>query len=285
MRHHPNKLEMARQIDRNDSQSCRFAARSPIFQLHDEPNWTWLISDIADARFNCIFDITVPASQAKTFLDQAVAPFAAKNVPVSLWLGPGTDLLSFTQALIEFGFRPAEPEPAMAVNLNDVADLDIDQRFRIQPVNDLNSLAQWFDVADKAFDYTPDLHKAWHQLHADIWPESDRPFHYYICLLADQPVAVSLLFTGEEIAGIFNVGTAPEHRRQGAGGAVVKAALRDAKIRNYQYAALHASEMGLSLYEKLGFQEYGKSCNFSWAPNAAESAQKNNTADQSGAVL
>lgn len=54
---------------------------------------------------------------------------------------------------------------------------------------------------------------------------------------------------------IFNVYTEPPHRRKGLAKRLMEAALSECKARGLEMVTLHASEMGLSLYETLGFEQ------------------------------
>ncbi len=54
---------------------------------------------------------------------------------------------------------------------------------------------------------------------------------------------------------ILSIYTHPDWRRQGVARLVMDAILEDQRRRGIQLAALHASDMGRPLYEKLGFQQ------------------------------
>jgi predicted acetyltransferase len=58
------------------------------------------------------------------------------------------------------------------------------------------------------------------------------------------------------MAGIYNVATLPELRKQGIGTALTVAPLLDARAWGYQIGTLQSTQMGLHLYRRLGFQEY-----------------------------
>jgi GNAT superfamily N-acetyltransferase len=56
------------------------------------------------------------------------------------------------------------------------------------------------------------------------------------------------------------VATVPAARRRGIGIATVGAALNLAREKGYRVAVLFSSEMGVKMYQKLGFQRY-----YDWA--------------------
>jgi ribosomal protein S18 acetylase RimI-like enzyme len=88
----------------------------------------------------------------------------------------------------------------------------------------------------------------------------------FVSLLDGKPVACSsaALFAG--VAGVYNVGVLPEVRRAKLGSAVTLAALLDGKRRGYRAGILHSSEMGLRVYERLGFRTYCTLRQYIWLP-------------------
>lgn len=69
-----------------------------------------------------------------------------------------------------------------------------------------------------------------------------------------QPAATSLLYCGQGGAALYALGTVPTFRNRGLGTAVTHACLQTAKDSKIARAVLYGSELGKSLYGKLGFQ-------------------------------
>ena len=65
--------------------------------------------------------------------------------------------------------------------------------------------------------------------------------------------APGLLLPDGISAYIFNVYTAPEFRRQGIARHILRLLMQEAKQQNITRVELHATEMGRTLYEELGF--------------------------------
>ncbi|MBP2471313.1 GNAT superfamily N-acetyltransferase [Crossiella equi] len=67
------------------------------------------------------------------------------------------------------------------------------------------------------------------------------------------PVATSFGIVVDGLVGIFNVSVPPAHRRRGYGRALTAAAVRDGWSAGARTAFLHSSELGLPVYEEMGF--------------------------------
>jgi ribosomal protein S18 acetylase RimI-like enzyme len=68
-------------------------------------------------------------------------------------------------------------------------------------------------------------------------------------------VSTALGVTIGDATGIFNVATTPEHRGRGFGGALTARAARDGFADAAEFAYLHSSLIGHSLYRRLGFRD------------------------------
>jgi predicted acetyltransferase len=70
------------------------------------------------------------------------------------------------------------------------------------------------------------------------------------------------------LAGIYFVSAVEEARRQGIGGAIALAPLREAREMGYGVGVLGASEMGYPVYRRLGFQECCRIGLYEWRPDS-----------------
>ena len=65
------------------------------------------------------------------------------------------------------------------------------------------------------------------------------------------------------VAGLYNVATLPEARGKGIGAYMSFAPLLEAREDGYRIGILQASDMGRSVYERLGFQDRGRLISYS----------------------
>ncbi len=77
-------------------------------------------------------------------------------------------------------------------------------------------------------------------------------------------VATASLVLSAGVAGLYSVMTLPEVQRRGIGTLMTVVPLRAARARGYRVGVLQSSPMGLSLYRRLGFQEYCRIAGYLW---------------------
>jgi GNAT superfamily N-acetyltransferase len=70
-----------------------------------------------------------------------------------------------------------------------------------------------------------------------------------------RPVATSRVSIGGGAAGLYAILTLPSHRGRGFGRAMTLAALRAAAGLGYRIGVLQSSDLGYSVYQRLGFRQ------------------------------
>jgi GNAT superfamily N-acetyltransferase len=77
---------------------------------------------------------------------------------------------------------------------------------------------------------------------------------HYLAWLGPTPIATTSLVLSGPMAGIWNVGTLPAHRRRGVAAELMHHAVSEALDFGYTSSMLLASFAGLPLYERLGYR-------------------------------
>jgi ribosomal protein S18 acetylase RimI-like enzyme len=122
--------------------------------------------------------------------------------------------------------------------------------FHIEQVRDNTMLEVWKEISAAGFGVDTQIY---YDAYARHGFGADAISLHYIGYLGDQPVTSSTLLLAGGIASVYDVSTPPALRRRGFGGAITCAMLREARQRGYQYAWIWSSQMGQSVYRKLGF--------------------------------
>lgn len=77
---------------------------------------------------------------------------------------------------------------------------------------------------------------------------------YYLGICAGKPVATSILYESDNVAGIYGVSTIPEFRGRGFGSAMTASAVMDGFQHGCDLSSLQAGPMGFPVYLKMGFR-------------------------------
>lgn len=210
----------------------------------------------------------LPPERVEPVIQSIITDASARSIPVLWWTGPSTHPADLGTFLLKHGFVLVDDETGMAV---DLAYLDenrpLPPNLSIQRVQDGPALKQWCRTMVAGFEIPPLMAeivaKSWYDLLSRINTDSVQA---YLAWWGDMPVAISLLHQGGGAAGIYAVATVPEARRRGIGVWITLRPLLQARLRGYRVGILQASEMGLSVYRSLGFQEYCQIRSYRWRP-------------------
>jgi predicted GNAT family acetyltransferase len=71
----------------------------------------------------------------------------------------------------------------------------------------------------------------------------------------DEVVVTALGITIDDVTGVFNVATMPEHRGRGHGAALTARVVHDGFERGARLAFLQSSALGHRVYQRLGFRD------------------------------
>ncbi len=220
--------------------------------VHEEPEVLWFLSRLPFHLANGIVRAHFPESA----LEERLKQFTAHQVPIAWLVGPSTQPASLGTCLEQHGWM-REDAPGMALDLQSLDEpLSFPSQLTITRVSDEEQLKIWLRVMTVGSEIPEEGLKLLLDVVAKRGVQEDPSIHYYLGMVDDRPVATSLLYLGGGVAGIYNVTTLPEVRRQGIGRALTVAPLLQARTLGYRIGILQASPMGLNLYRRLGFREY-----------------------------
>jgi len=226
---------------------------------------TWLITAMPDHFMNVVVCTELPTEGADELILNALTHFRSRNIEKLSWVtregGQATEL---RKHLIANGLTFRESYAIeMAVDLTNLREVTpTPNGLQIIRVEDYSTLKEWIHVASVGFGVPNKIEAVW----CDFFEEAvfEHPFQTYLALLNGKPVATSQLFTSAGVAGIYNVTCLSEARGQGIGAAITTAPLLDARAMGFHIGILQASAMGHSVYQRLGFQDFGKLDVYLW---------------------
>ena len=230
-------------------------------EVYDGEDLFWTITDIPFPLFNSTLRAQLEPNDVDDSIKAAKARSKLKNVPVLWWTGPATQPPNLGVYLKNHNFSYQGDSTGMAVDL--LALKENPQplpELSIQTVDDEESLKKWCHVLITGFGMAEYVGNAFFDLFSSLGLNRQLPIRHYIGLLKGEPIAVSTLFLGAGVAGIYNVTTVPNARRQGVGSEITMKPLQEARTMGYRISILQSLEMAVGVYRRLGFQKY---CNLS----------------------
>jgi GNAT superfamily N-acetyltransferase len=236
----------------------------PKAEVHEGAELKWSMTGVPFPLFNSILDARLEPERIGAAIQSLIGKAQSRKVPLLWWTGPTTQPADLGVHLRRYGFVSDGPLPGMAIDLAELrADLPTPTGFTVQVVRDKETLNQWSRVCVKGFELPDFVAEAFYDLMSYVDPDTTRA---YLGWINDRPVATSLLILAAGVAGMYNVATIPEARRQGMGAIMTAAPLREARSRGYKAGILIATEAGEGVYRSLGFKEYCQIDQFLWFP-------------------
>lgn len=241
-----------------------FMARSPLARLTESEGWRRWWTPIPHPWFSGIHVSRPSEADTGALIGDTVAYFQQQGATAfTWWLDADVAAAPWATALVAHGFRYDAATPGMAAEIASLpAEVPTPRDFRIVPVSDSQTLQLWAEVFIAGYELPP----TWA---ADFFHLLDGlllgpPMLNYLGYLGDSPVTAASLFLGERVAGIYNVATLPEARRQGLGAAMTLVPLQEAQAQGYRVAVLQSSPLGYGIYERLGFRRTCAVDSFYW---------------------
>jgi GNAT superfamily N-acetyltransferase len=267
---------LAAAVEANMADQFAYFGRSPLATIERTPELLMYRSGIPIPEYNgvmCARFGTEPDSQGLApRVRSVVASFEALGQPFLWWLGPTSAPTDLGACLAGSGLTLDGEAPGMAADLSAMAAADehlaTPADLSIVAVRDERTLRDWVDVAGAGYGEPEEIRQARYDVHTALGLGPDLPLKRYVAYLGSRPVGMSALFLGSGVAGIYEVATAKDVRRQGIGAAMTREPLLDALELGYRIGTLMASEMGAGVYTRLGFRQVCTFSIFSWEPNA-----------------
>jgi ribosomal protein S18 acetylase RimI-like enzyme len=146
--------------------------------------------------------------------------------------------------------KPGDPEPALILDLPAPNPPPPLPGLIIQTVRDATQLRDFVATASTGFGTTPDPLAIWANM--DLL---DTPgLAFYLGFVDGKPVTTSCLYAIHGIGTVNMVSTIPSYRRRGLAQAMTWHAALAGAQQGCAASYLHASQMGLSLYQRMGYR-------------------------------
>lgn len=255
-----------------DNNALSFAVQNNLYALFQAmgtfPNATYdcrhgsqfhSVPGLLNPMFHGVLHTRLTEAQLAATLTDTHTFFTQREVPYWFWWHDSATVPpTIGETLVAHGYIPYEvAAPAMAVQIEALpTTIRTPTDFSIVVVNTEEDLQAWVDTFQVSFGVPAWATQSWYDatLHYGI---GQSPWRLYLGKQGDTPVACSMLYCGGGVAGLIAVGTVPHARGQGLGKAITTRPLLDSRSEGYELGVLFSTEEGLSLYERLGFRQYG----------------------------
>jgi GNAT superfamily N-acetyltransferase len=243
-------------------------------EVHRDGTTVWVRSGELDPSENGVLKAGIAADrpsedpQLGSSLSRLLEPFRSRSLPMTWWwftpiggLDPAIDTGMARLGLTRVGNRPA-----MALELAGFRDQDPPDGLVVTRVLDEGALMEWSRVVGVAFDDPEQSEGRSVRGTLALGFGDDAPFRHFLGSIEGVAVAACTLSLAGGVAGFANVSTLPSHRGRGIGGAMVGAAIVDARDSGQTVGALSAEDLGAGVYARLGFRTVGRHVIYQWLP-------------------
>ncbi|MFW9852938.1 MAG: GNAT family N-acetyltransferase [Candidatus Thorarchaeota archaeon] len=260
--HNPDKNEIIEAIETNTYEYRKWFSKSiKGGEIIQDEEFYLFCSGLKYGFTNFVIDIKI-RENANSKIEDIVSFFKKRNLPFLCLIGPNSKPNNIEELLFENNLRLVIKEPAMAFFLDkfEVKNKPLAELEIVEPRN-YDELIIWNNIRKEVYEFPEEvLTKSY------LIPILDSKVTAYMAYVEKKPIATSLVFYDSGVAGIYSVTTLPEYRGKGIGTYMTYLLMQDAKNKGYKLITLHSSEKGLSVYRKLGFQEYDYINYYFWKP-------------------
>ncbi len=201
----------------------------------------------ADANFSYI---KKDSDNLKDVIEQVKLFYKNEDVPFVITI-PEDICPNIETHLIEvMKFKYNRDSMFMGMSLkNDIKIQNNDSNVEIKDAND--DMLDWLAPIAGTFEIPIELGLKFLEIRKEARGNSDT--HNLVLYCNNEPVSSTTLFIEGNVSRIDDVATLMEFRGRGYGSKIVNSALVKAKEKGVEYCFLEATNAGLSIYKKLGF--------------------------------
>jgi GNAT superfamily N-acetyltransferase len=269
----PSETQLAAAVEENLFALFRaMAAALPGGELEEGQKLSRHLTFPSNPMFKGVWRTRLTEAEADEAIDETLAWFKARQAPfIFWWTGPGTTPNDLSERLMAHGLLSMEEQmqelaagivqtelgaPGMAANLHDMNEAALTHTppgFVIETIQTEVALYDFKQVFVESYEIPEWAGQAWVDATLKIGL-GQTPWKMYLGRLNGQPVATNMLFNGAGVASVYAVATVPSARGQGIGAAITLKPLLEAREMGYRYAVLFSTEMGVPVYERIGFK-------------------------------
>ncbi|MGG4551688.1 N-acetyltransferase family protein [Paenibacillus humicus] len=163
--------------------------------------------------------------------------------------------------LFSYGFKPIAKMAGMAIDLNLLSkDWTPPKDMSIRKAVTEADFEEWYNLALNSYPMSRPTAELFLEAAKQNVNSSSPKMAAYLIQYSGHSVGIAEAYFGEHHVGLYSIATLQQVRKKGIGTAATMFLLMEAYHRGYRIAVLQATEKGIHLYERIGFQKH---CNLS----------------------
>jgi GNAT superfamily N-acetyltransferase len=259
-------------LDANFAELLAWYGSQPGGEVRRDRDLVLTFSGVPFRAINAAVSADLESASIRQRIGDAIDWLSARTDRWRWLVGPTSRPLDLEVHLLEAGLDLLSDNPGMALGLGAWRSRPLPPGVTVERVVDDAVLERWRNVQQRGLGLDDAAAEAWWVAHQRLGVEAWPPLRNWVASLDGEPVAAAALFVGANVAGIYNVCTVPEARGRGIGAAVTGVALDDAVEQGLDRAVLGASDMGYSVYRRLGFRDVSRLRSYTAMPSGDAAA-------------
>lgn len=242
--------------------------RSSTLRAHDEPDVFWYASPIAFHLFSGALRARFSANAAPGRTHQVLDELIENGLPFMWWLSPRTRSPELEAVLHERGLVAQDVSVGMHVDLSELTVLDetLPPGVTVEVAGEEDLTATVLAMLD-GFEMPRDLCDAIRELLASFASTDEQRLVNVLARVDGKPAGAGSVLISHGVAGLYNIAVPSHARGHGVGRAITLELMRIGARNGCGESILHATEMGLPVYQKLGFDTVCEVQQYLWIPN------------------
>ncbi len=227
-----------------------------ISYLEKKEGYTRVVTGVPSSFPNVVFGADLKPEGIGGRIEEALAPFRERGLPLNWWTGPTTRPPDLGPLLEAMGLERSLVLKGMHRGLKDLPDdLPCLEGVDFREVRDKDGLARRVALMSRAYGIDPAFKPLFMEMYTKLGYGPGASWRHLVGYLDRRAVAAASIQLHEEAAVLHNVGTEPALRRLGLATAATLAALELARQEGRERVVLQATGAGAELYRGLGFRE------------------------------
>jgi GNAT superfamily N-acetyltransferase len=220
--------------------------------VHDDPDLLWYTVPGTNSWLNGASRCDLSGNVDER-IGEVVAAAESLRMALMWHQTPSSRPADLGTKLEQHGFEASE-EPGMILALDRFFEPP-PAGLSITAVTDQAGVLEWVNTFDRAFGGEPRGNShPWLAAFGQLYLNAASPGRLFIGRVDGVAVGTSLAFVSRDVVGLYGVGTAPENRGRGYGGAMTVAGIKWGRRRGATLGVLESSDAGFRVYQRLGFR-------------------------------